>query len=200
MRRVVLATRNAHKIEELSAMLTGLPIEVLSFADFPDLPEVVEDGTTLEANAVKKAERVAAFTGLPSLADDTGLEVKALGGAPGVHSARYAGESATGAANNAKLLAELAGIAGGERAAAFRCVVALAAPGDETRTVEGATHGVILEAPRGEGGFGYDPLFLPDGHARSYAEMTSAEKNTVSHRGKAIKRASALLRSLVKEQ
>jgi XTP/dITP diphosphohydrolase len=199
MTRVVLATRNAHKIEELSTMLTGLPVVVLSFADFPGLPEVVEDGETLAANAVKKAEAVAAFTGLPSLADDTGLEVKALEGAPGVHSARYAGENATGAANNAKLLAELAGISGGDRAAAFRCVIALAVPGDGTRTVEGATDGVILEAPRGAGGFGYDPLFLPDGHARTYAEMAAGEKNTVSHRGKAIKSASALLRSLVKE-
>ncbi len=199
MTRVVLATRNAHKIDELSAMLTGLPIEVLSFVDFPGLPEVVEDGETLDANAVKKAEAVAASTGLPSLADDTGLEVRALGGAPGVRSARYAGENATGPANNAKLLAELGGIAGGDRAAAFRCVIALAMPGRETRTVEGATEGTILEEPRGEGGFGYDSLFLPRGHALTYAEMSAGEKNAVSHRGKAIKKVTGLLTDLVKK-
>ena len=199
MTRVVLATRNSHKVEELSAMLTGLPIELLSFVDFPGLPEVVEDGETLEANAIKKAEAVAAFTGLPSLADDTGLEVRALANAPGVHSARYAGEPSSGDANNEKLLAELGALKGEERAAAFRCVVALAVPGGETRTVEGATSGIILEGPIGDGGFGYDPLFLPDGYTRTYAEMAPSEKNAVSHRGKAIKAALVLLSGLVKE-
>lgn len=199
MTRVVLATRNAHKIEELSAMLADLPIEVLSSADFPGLPEVMEDGGTLEENAVKKAEAVAASTGLPSLADDTGLEVDALGGAPGVFSARYAGENASGPANNAKLLAELREVEGADRAAGFRCVVALAVPGERTRTVEGVTRGRILEEPLGEGGFGYDSLFLPDGHALTYAEMSAEEKNAVSHRGKAIKSISALVKSLVKQ-
>ena len=200
MTRVVLATRNAHKVEELSAMLAGLPVEVLSYVDFPDMPEVVEDGATLEANAVKKAVAVAEFTGLPSLADDTGLEVDALDGAPGVRSARYAGVDADTDKNNRKLLAELVGFTGTDRSATFRCVVALAEPGRDTQTVVGATQGVILEAPKGDGGFGYDPLFLPDGYGSTYAEMTSSEKNDVSHRGKAIKSASTLLRRLVKKE
>ncbi|HYW68019.1 MAG TPA: non-canonical purine NTP pyrophosphatase, partial [bacterium] len=144
MTTLVLATRNPHKVEELSAMLAGLPVSVLSFSDFPDMPEVVEDGETLEENAAKKAVEVAAFTGLPALADDTGLEVDALGGAPGVHSARYSGEGADGPRNNRKLLSELSGVSGSDRSAAFRCVVALALPGGEASTVEGATRGVIL--------------------------------------------------------
>ena len=195
---LVLATRNRHKVEELSAMLRELPVRVLSFHDFPDMPDVVEDGATLTENAIKKASEVASFTGLPALADDTGLEVNALDGAPGVRSARFAGEPSNWEENNSKLLSDLSGIEGSARAAAFRCVVALAMHGDEeVRTVEGVTHGVILEAARGEGGFGYDPLFLPDGHELTYAEMRSDEKNAVSHRGKAIKNARALIAALL---
>lgn len=178
-------------------MLAGLPVQVLSTAAFPDMPEVVEDGATLMENAVKKAREVAAFTGLPSLADDTGLEVDALGGAPGVRSARYSGESATGESNNRKLLDELSGVVGSYRSAAFRCVVALVVPGEEPQVVEGVTRGVILDAPRGEGGFGYDPLFLPDGHNHTYAEMGPDRKNAVSHRGKAMRAASELIRGLL---
>jgi XTP/dITP diphosphohydrolase len=194
---VVLATRNRHKVEELSAMLSELPLKILSFHDFPDMPDVVEDGATLEENAVKKARAVASFTGLPSLADDTGLEVEALDGAPGVRSARFAGEPPNWGANNRKLLADLNGIVGSARSAAFRCVVALAVPGGGVRTVEGVTRGVILEAPRGNGGFGYDPLFLPEGHDLTYAEMRPDRKNAVSHRGKAIKAARSLVMALV---
>jgi XTP/dITP diphosphohydrolase len=197
MTAIILATRNSHKVEELAAMLTDLPVRVLSFADFPDMPDVVEDGSTLEENAAKKAIEVAAFTSLPALADDTGLEVDVLGGAPGVHSARYSGECADGPRNNRKLLSELSGVRGSARSATFRCVVALALPGGEARTVEGATHGVILEAERGDGGFGYDPLFLPDGHDRTYAEMSAAEKNEISHRARAIRNARALVLELV---
>ena len=194
---LVLATRNRHKVEELTAMLSELPLKILSFNDFPDMPDVVEDGATLRENATKKASAVASFTGLPSLADDTGLEVEALGGAPGVRSARFAGEAANQEENNLKLLADLSGTAGSARAAAFRCVVALAVPGEVVRTVEGVTHGVILEAPRGRGGFGYDSLFLPEGHDITYAEMRSDEKNAVSHRGKAIKSARGLVMGLL---
>ncbi len=194
---VVLATRNRHKVEELSAMLSELPLKILSFHDFPDMPDVVEDGATLTENAVKKASAVASFTGLPSLADDTGLEVEALDGAPGVRSARFAGEPPNWEENNCKLLSNLNGIDGPGRAAAFRCVVALAVPGEKVRTVEGVTRGVILESPRGQGGFGYDPLFLPEGHELTYAEMPSEEKNAVSHRGKAITGARRLIMELV---
>ena len=195
---LVLATRNRHKVEELSAMLSELPVRILSFHDFPDMPDVVEDGATLTENAIKKASEVASFTGLPALADDTGLEVDALDGAPGVRSARFAGEPSNWEANNRKLLSDLSGIEGPARAAAFRCVVALAVPGgEEIRTVEGVTRGAILEASRGQGGFGYDPLFLPDGHNVTYAEMRADEKNAVSHRGKAIKNARALIAALL---
>lgn len=195
---LVLATRNRHKVEELSAMLSELPVRILSFHDFPDMPDVVEDGATLRENAIKKATEAALFTGLRALADDTGLEVDALDGAPGVRSARFAGEPPNWEENNRKLLSDLSGIEGSARAAAFRCVVALAVEGDEeVRTVEGVTRGVILEAPRGQGGFGYDPLFLPDGHDLTYAEMRSDEKNTVSHRGKAIKNARVLIAALL---
>ena len=191
--KIVLATRNLHKVEELSRMLAGVDVEILTCRDFPSLPEVVEDGATLEENAIKKAEEVSAGTGLPAVADDTGLEVDALGGAPGVFSARYAGPEATYDDNNRKLLTDLAGRAPAERRAVFRCVVAVAAPGAETRFAEGRTEGTILEAPRGDAGFGYDPVFLPDGHDRTYAEMTQEEKNALSHRGKAMRDARGLI-------
>lgn len=191
---LVLATRNPHKVREISELLSDVAVVVRSFQDLPDLPEVDEDGETLEENAVKKAATVAAVTGLPSLADDTGLEVAALAGAPGVVSARYAGEGATYDDNNRKLLAALAGVPPTLRRASFRCVVALAVPGEPVRTVEGRTDGVILLEPRGGGGFGYDPVFLPDGHDRTYAEMDAGEKNAVSHRGKAVRAAVELVR------
>ncbi len=191
--KLILATRNVHKIEELSAMLSDLNVELLSFRDFPDLPEVVEDGETLEDNAIKKAREISQATGLPALADDTGLEVAALGGAPGVISARYAGEACSYDDNNRKLIHELEGVPDEERKAAFRCVVALAVPGGEVMTVEGRTDGVILREPRGDMGFGYDPIFLPNGHTLSYAEMSQDEKNTVSHRGRALEKARELI-------
>jgi len=195
--RLVLATRNRHKVEEISTLLTGLPVEILSFHDMPGLPEVVEDGATLEENAIKKAEAVARATGLPSLADDTGLEVEALDGAPGVFSARYAGPEGDYEANNTRLLAELGDTPAAARRARFRCVVALAMPGRETRVVEGRTEGTIIETPRGSSGFGYDPLFVPDGHERTYAEMTGDEKNAISHRGKAVRAGIRLVRELL---
>jgi XTP/dITP diphosphohydrolase len=191
---LVLATRNPHKVREISELLSDTGLEVLSYHDLPDLPDVEEDGATLEENATKKAASIAGATGLPALADDTGLEVDALGGAPGVLSARYAGPGASYDDNNRKLLGELAGVGGSGRRARFRCVVALALPGGSVRTVEGRTDGVILVEPRGRGGFGYDPVFLPDGHERTYAEMEAAEKNAVSHRGKAVRAAAELIR------
>ena len=191
--KLILATRNVHKIEELSAMLSDLNVELLSFRDFPDLPEVVEDGETLEDNAIKKAREISQATGLPALADDTGLDVAALGGAPGVISARYAGEACSYDDNNRKLLHELEGVPDEERKAAFRCVVALAVPGGEVTTVEGRTDGVILREARGDMGFGYDPIFLPNGHTLSYAEMSQDEKNAVSHRGRALEKARELI-------
>lgn len=198
MMKLVLATRNRHKVVEMTAILRGLEVELLCASDFPDVPDVVEDGVTLEANAVKKARCVADATGLPALADDTGLEVDALGGAPGVLSARYGGEPPDYRRNNEKLMSELNGVSERGRTARFRCVVALALPGGDVRTVEGKTTGLILDEPRGEGGFGYDPLFLPDGSTKTYAEMSAEEKNASSHRGKAVRAARALVESALR--
>ncbi len=191
--KLVIATTNRHKVEEIRDILSGLDIELVSTADIPGVPDVVEDGDTLEANAIKKARSVADATGLAALADDTGLEVDALDGAPGVYSARYSGDPPDYRRNNEKLLRELAGFEAGRRTARFRCVVALALPGDGVSTVEGVTTGRVLESERGEGGFGYDPLFLPDGFERTYAEMSPAEKNAASHRGKAVRAARSLV-------
>lgn len=199
-RRLVLATRNVHKVREISTMLADLDLEVLSVRDFPDLPEVVEDGATIEDNAVKKAMAIASATGLTALADDTGLEVEALSGAPGVMSARYAGPGATYEDNNRKLLSELSGVPSERRTAAFRCVIALAIPGGGVETVEGRTYGRILETPRGAGGFGYDPIFLPRGCRNTYAEMSPSEKNSSSHRGKAIRAALAVIAELYADE
>lgn len=193
---LVLATRNSHKVEEMRALLNDLGVDVLSAADLPELEEVVENSDTLEGNAVKKAYEVSMATGLPALADDTGLEVDALDGAPGVMSARYAGEDATYDDNNRRLLEELSAVPTGERGAVFRCVIALALGGD-VETVEGRTEGTIIAEPRGDGGFGYDPLFVPGGGELSYAEMSPEQKNAVSHRGKAMRAAREMVAALV---
>jgi XTP/dITP diphosphohydrolase len=185
--KLVLATRNPHKLEELRAIFHFTGIELCSALDFPDLPDVVEDGDTLEANAIKKATELCVATGWPALADDSGLEVEALHGAPGVRSARWAGEKCTFADNNAKLLRELAGHS--NRRARFRTVIALALPGRPPRTVEGFIVGQITEALRGKGGFGYDPLFVPDGYSQSFAELSAEEKNRISHRAQALRAA-----------
>ena len=195
--RVVLATRNEHKVREIKGILEGLNVELLSFHDLADLPDVVEDGATLDENAVKKAVEVAKATGLPALADDTGLEVDALGGAPGVYSARYAGPACDYDANNTKLLAELETVTDSDRSAAFRCVVALATPDRLIGTVVGKTTGSIIRERHGDGGFGYDPLFRPDGYDRTYAEMSAEEKNEISHRGRAVRASRALVEELL---
>ena len=187
--QLLVATRNPHKLSEIRAIL-ALPGLVLIGADeVPGLPDVEEDAGTFEGNAIKKARTLAEAGGLWTLADDSGLEVDALGGAPGVHSARYAGVQGDTPANNAKLLRALAGAA--DRRARFRCVLALAAPDGRTWTVEGRCEGSVLETPRGDRGFGYDPLFVPDGRRQTFAEMDAADKNRISHRSRALARAAA---------
>lgn len=186
---IVLATQNAGKLAELRALLSGLPIAILGVDDALGGPlEVTEDGATFEDNAIKKARAVAQASRLVSLADDSGLEVDALGGRPGVRSARFAHDRATDAENNAALLRELDDVADAQRAARFRCVLALVSPGrGEVRTFEGACAGSIVRAPRGSAGFGYDPLFLPDeGGGRTMAELGPEAKNRISHRGRAV--------------
>jgi XTP/dITP diphosphohydrolase len=183
MDKIVLASRNPNKIKEMEELLQPLGIEVCSALDFPELEEVEEDQPTLEGNSLKKAEYVHSVTGLPSLSDDTGLEVDALGGAPGVYSARYAGEEASYQDNVLKLLAEMKNA--DVRKAQFRTVMAFVTS-DNARTFEGVVKGEILEEQRGEGGFGYDPVFQPDGYEQTFAELDSLLKNEISHRGRAI--------------
>lgn len=187
MQTLVLASRNKHKIEELQETLKDIGVQLKSTHDFPQLKEVEEDHPTLEGNALKKARYVYEATGLPALSDDTGLEVDALDGRPGVFSARYAGEDATYQDNLEKLLEELAGVAPKDRKAQFRTIVALVSD-DDTHTFEGVCRGVILSKPRGDKGFGYDPVFQPEGYNQTFAELDPGVKNEISHRGRAIKK------------
>lgn len=185
MKHLVVATRNKGKIVEIHALLTGLVDQISSAADYAGFPETVEDGATFEENALKKAREAASFTGFPALADDSGLVVDALNGRPGVLSARYAGEAAGDAANNARLLEECQDVPDDRRQAAFVCVLAFVTPEGVEKLFSGRVAGRILSAARGEGGFGYDPLFLVDGFGRSMAELELEEKNVVSHRAQA---------------
>lgn len=185
MTTIVLASRNKHKIEELRAVLGELGIELKSALDFKELQEVEENEPTLEGNALKKARYVYEHTGLPALADDTGLEVDALAGRPGVYSARYAGENATYQDNVDRLLKELNGVAEDERGARFRTVIAFISDEGE-HVVEGICRGDILARSRGDQGFGYDPVFRPEGYDLTFAELDQQEKNKISHRGRAV--------------
>ncbi|MBW1676138.1 MAG: XTP/dITP diphosphatase [Deltaproteobacteria bacterium] len=180
---LVLATRNAGKTREMCQLLRDFPVEIKNLDDFGPIPPVEEDGTTFDENAYKKASFTAKVLGLPALADDSGLEVEALGGAPGIHSARYAGPSATDAENNARLLREMEGKA--NRAAAFMCVISIAVPSGVALTYEARCEGLIAEAPGGNSGFGYDPVFYYPPLNRTFAQLSAEEKNRVSHRGKA---------------
>jgi len=193
---ILLATRNPDKVRELAALLGDLGIRIRTLADFPTAPEVEEDGTTCEANALKKAREIALATGLPSVADDTGLEVDALGGRPGVFAARYAGEDASYEDNCRKLLKELAGVPPARRTARFLTVAALAMPGGHARVATGTLVGVIAERCVGSQGFGYDPVFLLPELGRTLAELTAEEKNRISHRAKAFRAMGDILRPL----
>ena len=181
---VVLATRNAGKTEELRRLLADFPVVVMNLSNFGPMPPVEEDGTTFEENAVKKARSTAKVVGLPALADDSGLTVDALGGAPGVRSARYAGEHAADADNNAKLLRELEHE--DNRAAAFVCVIAIAVPWGPALVHEGHCEGLITREQMGTEGFGYDPVFFYPPLQKTFAQLTTEEKNQVSHRGRAL--------------
>lgn len=194
MIELLIATGNKGKLAEIKELLKDVVSTFYSPQDFPGIPEVLEDGATFEENAVKKGLSAARATGKPVIADDSGLEVECLGGKPGVLSARYAGEDADDAANNEKLLREIAHIPQERRKAAFRCVVALCLPGGSCRTFTGTLQGVLLDMPRGEGGFGYDPLFLVPEFGQTLAELPMEIKNSISHRGKALARLKEFLR------
>ena len=182
---MLIATRNANKLDEILSIFSLSGLELVSIDDLGELPEVEEDGETFEANAVKKAVTLALSSHLWTMSDDSGLEVDALGGKPGVYSARYAGEPSDHEANNRKLLREMEGVA--NRHAGFRCAIALSSPSGRVRAVVGRCRGRIAGALAGDGGFGYDPLFIPDGYEQTFAEMDSSLKNRISHRGAALK-------------
>ena len=182
---LVIATTNAGKVGEFAELFRELPITLQSLADFPGAPEVPEDGPTYAANAMHKALALARWSCCPALADDSGLEVDALGGEPGVHSARYAGPVQDSTLNIAKLLAALRGVPAAQRTARFRCAIAVACPNGTTLTAEGACEGVILDTARGSGGFGYDPVFLYPPLGQTFGEIAPAIKNRLSHRARA---------------
>lgn len=182
---LLVATRNAHKTAEIAAMLDGR-LEVRDLSSTPGAPEVEETGTTFVENARIKADAISAFVGDWALADDSGLEVDALDGAPGVLSARFAGDPSNDAANNALLLTRLAALPNVPRTARFRCVLALSRRGEIVATFDGAVEGRIVEALRGSGGFGYDPLFVPDGFNETFGELPATTKNAISHRSRAL--------------
>ncbi|MFD5113823.1 RdgB/HAM1 family non-canonical purine NTP pyrophosphatase [Streptomyces sp. NPDC058391] len=199
MTRLILATRNAGKIIELEAILAdaGLPHDLVGADTYPDIPDVKETGVTFAENALLKAHTLADATGLPAIADDSGLCVDVLGGAPGIFSARWSGAHGDDAANLALLLAQLADIAPPHRSAHFACAAALALPDGTERVVEGRLLGTLRESPVGTGGFGYDPILQPEGETRTCAELSASEKNAISHRGKAFRALVPVIRELL---
>jgi XTP/dITP diphosphohydrolase len=190
---LVVATRNAGKLREIRHLLFDVGVEVVGLDAFETIGEIVEDGDSFAANARKKAQVVAQATGQPALADDSGLEVEALGGEPGIFSARFAGPDATDADNNSRLLEKLKTVAAPRRAT-FRCVMAYCLPSGECNLFEGRLDGLILEQGRGAGGFGYDPLFLVPEYGKTLAELAMETKNRISHRGQALRKVVEFLR------
>lgn len=185
---LVLATNNPNKIKEIDVLLSGLPVTIKTRDDFADFPDPDENEKTLEGNALIKAKEICSFTKMPSAADDTGLEVEALGGAPGVYSARYAGPDGNAERNIEKLLRELSQDADNNRDAMFRSVIALVYPDGREFLFEGIVNGIITKEKTGESGFGYDPVFIPEGFSKTFSEMTLEEKNQISHRGIALRK------------
>ncbi|AKL85888.1 YsnA [Bacillus atrophaeus UCMB-5137] len=193
MKEAIIATHNPGKVKEFKDILAPKGYDVKSLADIGFLEEIEETGHTFEENAVLKAEAVAKAVNKMVIADDSGLSVDNLGGSPGVYSARYAGEQKDDTENINKVLKELKGIEKEQRTARFRCALAVSIPGEETKTVEGHVEGYIAEEPKGENGFGYDPIFIVKDKDKTMAELTSDEKNKISHRANALKKLSQLL-------
>jgi len=195
MMKLVIATRNRHKLEEIRVIFNLPGLELFSAFDFPDVPDVEETGSTFASNAEIKARSLAHGTGLWALADDSGLEVDALDGAPGIYSARFAGEPVSYSANNEKLMQLMQGKS--NRRARFRCALALVSPDGELFSIEGSCEGTIIEELRGTEGFGYDPLFVPEGEMMTFAEMPAERKNQISHRARALAAASRAWKPLL---
>lgn len=194
LKKVVLATRNQGKVKEFNRLFAEYGWEGISLAEYEGVPEVVEDGETFEANALKKAIEISTYLNLPALGDDSGLEVDALDGRPGVYSARYAGEEATDEQNWRKLLTELGSVPMEQRTARFRCTLALVIPGEEPIIATGACEGMIAREPKGANGFGYDPVFYIPELNKQMAELLPEEKNQISHRAKAMQKLLELLK------
>ncbi|MEU8177021.1 RdgB/HAM1 family non-canonical purine NTP pyrophosphatase [Microbispora hainanensis] len=199
MNKVILATRNTGKIVELRRILAdaGVPVELVGLEAFPHIGDVAETGLTFAENALLKAHAVASASGLPAIADDSGLCVDALNGMPGIFSARWSGRHGDDDANLDLLLAQIADVPDGRRQAHFACTAALALPTGEEHVVEGAVYGHLIRERRGTGGFGYDPIFVPDGDTRTTAEMTAEEKDAISHRGKAFRAIAPVIAQVV---
>ncbi|WP_433438727.1 RdgB/HAM1 family non-canonical purine NTP pyrophosphatase [Nonomuraea sp. CA-141351] len=193
--KIVLATRNAGKIAELRRILAGF--DIVGLEEFPSIGEVAETGLTFEENALLKAHAVAQGSGLPAVADDSGLCVDVLGGMPGVFSARWSGRHGDDQANLDLVLAQLSDVPADKLTAQFACVAALALPSGESRVVEGLLPGHLVTSPRGSNGFGYDPIFVPDGEERTTAELSAEEKDAISHRGRAFRALAPLVRELL---
>lgn len=196
MTEMILATGNKGKLAEFQRLLEGLDIQVHSMKEYPEIGEIVEDGDSFAANALIKARAVCKATGKPAMADDSGLMVDALDGAPGIFSARFAGEQRSDADNNAKVLQLLEDVADANRTARFFCAIAIVLPNGDEYTVEGTCEGVILRALQGEGGFGYDPLFYVPDMGKTFAELSMEEKNRISHRGHANRKAVEIIRAI----
>ncbi len=199
--RVVLATRNRGKLEELHRILdaAGLDIDLVTADEFPDLPDIPETEDSFAGNALLKAREIARMTGLPAIADDSGLAIDALNGMPGILSARWSGGHGDDVANVNLVLAQLNDIPDSRRGGAFHCAAAIALPDGTERVVEGTIEGVIIREPRGTGGFGYDPIFVPIGGDRTLAEIPAAEKDAISHRGKALEALAPVVADLLAE-
>lgn len=186
MNRIVIASKNAGKIREIRNFLFGINVEIKSLEDFPNLPEIIEDGNTFEENALKKAKAVYDHTKLTTIADDSGIEVNYLNNKPGVHSKRYSGENANDVTNNILLMDELKGVDMDDRKAKFRCFIALYNALYNGILFEGKCEGYVIDELKGDNGFGYDPLFVPTGYTKTFAELDMVTKNKISHRGKAL--------------
>ncbi|MBI3812771.1 MAG: RdgB/HAM1 family non-canonical purine NTP pyrophosphatase [Nitrospirae bacterium] len=197
MNEIVVATNNRHKFDEISAILNRLPVRLIPLSDYPDAPELKEEGATYAENAVHKALIIARFTGKWALGDDTGLEVDVLDGQPGLYSARFAGGNVTFDDNKRKLLRLMESVPTEKRTAVFRTVLALVSPSGESHVVEGLLRGRIADKEQGAGGFGYDALFYLPESGRTYAELTNAEKNRISHRAHAVEKIKAYLQKSV---
>ncbi len=194
--KLLLATNNRHKIKELRVLLHDLDVQIITLGDLASSPELVEDGLTFEENALKKARTAFAHSRIPTLADDSGLEVFYLNGRPGVISARYSGEHSTDEKNNKKLLAEMRGVPPRRRNAQFVATIALVGEGYEDLS-RGVCEGTLAESPRGTNGFGYDPIFIPKDYQRTYAELSDDEKNSISHRSRALRAMKDILRTRI---